>query len=124
MSQTFHSLYSTVYETYQKTYKDKAKKDCLDETNKIWLVFQKEFKNISELSVAVEKKLQELWQMQLKKKSTLLSFWSTIPPNLLKAGERDAVEIISVSQPSSAPANNNADRIHRCTRVENPGGGS
>jgi hypothetical protein len=115
MSQTFHSLYSSIYETYQKTYKDKAKKDCQDETNKIWLVLKKEFKNISELSVAVEKKLQELRQIQLKKKSTLLSFWSTIPQNSLKAGERDAVEIISISQPSvlpsSAPANNNADRI-------------
>jgi L-2-hydroxyglutarate oxidase LhgO len=74
MSQTFHSLYSSIYETYQKTYKDKAKKDCQDETNKIWLVLKKEFKNISELSVAVEKKLQELRQIQLKKSQHYFHF--------------------------------------------------
>ena len=104
MSQTFHSLYSSLYETYQKAYKDKSEKDCQDEANKIWLELKNEFKIISELSVAVEKKLQELRQIQLKKKSTLLSFWPAIPQNVLKAGEREAVEIISVDQPATSPA--------------------
>jgi hypothetical protein len=97
-------LYSSLYETYQKTFKDKSKKDCQDEANKIWLELKNEFKIISELSVAVEKKLQELRQIQLKKKSTLLSFWPAIPQNVLKAGEREAVEIISVDQPATSPA--------------------
>ena len=57
MSQTFCSLYSSLYETYLKAYKEKAKKDCQDEANKIWLDLKSEFKTISELSVAVEKKL-------------------------------------------------------------------
>ena len=57
MSQTFCSLYSSLYETYLKAYKEKAKKDCQDEANKIWLDLKIEFMTISELSVAMEKKL-------------------------------------------------------------------
>jgi hypothetical protein len=50
------------------------------------------------------KKVTRVTSIQLKKKSTLLSFWSAIPQNALKAGEREAVEIISVDKPATSPA--------------------
>ena len=72
-------LYKSIFDGYVKAFKSKSKQKCQEEANKIWTEIKYKCKTTSEINIAVDKKLKDLKQIELRKKASVLSFWSKLP---------------------------------------------
>lgn len=70
------SLYKSLTVAYIKAHPTKKKQTCQADVNLIWNDIKKG--HSSDLTMAVQRKLEELKRITLSKQSKLLSIWATV----------------------------------------------
>ncbi|CAB3979550.1 Hypothetical predicted protein [Paramuricea clavata] len=78
MSDAF-KLHQSLIRGYEKAFLHKNGQAVQQEVAKVWREIKTNCKTRTELTVATEKQLAEWKQIELKKKGSLLSFWSKVP---------------------------------------------
>jgi hypothetical protein len=71
-------LYQSLIRGYEKAFVQKNGQVTQQEVSKVWKDIKKKCKTGPELTVATEKQLAEWKQVELRKKGSLLSFWSKV----------------------------------------------
>lgn len=106
MENTKAALYSRLYNSYVDTYSgSKSKKWCRDEANKTWLAIKASATAINDRITVVDKKIQELKFLSMKKKGSMLSFWPSL-------------KTTSINQPISAKSTANNDLNSEAIQAE------